>query len=69
MLNMNSHELKHALIALISVVTSTSEGVIYITHTQTNPKKQNLQIVEKLVYILRDLEDGSVTQRFNIAAL
>jgi len=31
MLNMNSHELKHALSALISVMVSTGEGVQYIT--------------------------------------
>lgn len=61
MLNMNSHELKHALIALISVISSTSEGVDYITHTHFDPKKQDLQIVDKLVYILRDLDDGCVT--------
>ena len=69
MLSMNSHELKHALIALLSVISSTSEGVDYITHTSVNPKRQDLKIIEKLVFILRDLEDGSVTQRFNIAAL
>jgi len=59
MLNMNSHELKHALIALVSVIASTNEGVDYITHTDT--KSLNFAIVEKLVYILRDLEDGGVT--------
>lgn len=67
MLNMNSHELKHALSALISVVVSTQEGVDYVSHTE--PRKQNFQIIEKVIQNLRDIEDGSVTQRFNIAVL
>ena len=64
---MNSHELKHALSALISVIVSTQEGVTYITHTA--PGKQSLLIVEKIIDILREQEDGSVTQRFNVAIL
>ena len=64
---MNNHGLKHALSALISVIVSTAEGVQYLTHCE--PKKLDLQILENLIDILKEQEDGSVTQRFQIAIL
>ena len=66
MLNMSSHELKHALSALISVVVSTGDGVKYITRAAG---KQNFGVVDRLIDILKEQEDGSVTQRFIIAIL
>ena len=66
MLNMNSHELKHALSALISVIVSTAEGVNYMTHTEN---KANLKVVDRMIDILKEQENGSVTQRFAIAVL
>jgi len=62
MLNMNNHGLKHSLSALLSVIVSTAQGIQYITHTE--PSKMDLQILEKIVLILKEQEDGSVTQRF-----
>ena len=59
---MNNHGLKHALSALISVIVSTAEGVEYLTHSE--PKKMDLQILENLIDILKEQEDGSFTQRF-----
>ena len=62
LLNINSHGLKHAICALISVIASTIKGVEYLIQT-------DLLIVEKVVEILKEQEDGSVTQRFCIAIL
>lgn len=59
---MNNHGLKHSLSALLSVIVSTAQGIQYITHTE--PNKMDLQILEKIVLILKEQEDGSVTQRF-----
>lgn len=67
MLEMNNHALKHALSALISVLVSTAQGIQYITHTQ--PDKRDLTVLEKIIEILKEQEDGSVTQRFYIAIL
>jgi len=64
---MNNHGLKHALSALISVIVSTAQGIQYMTHTE--PNKRELQILEKIIEILKEQEDGSVTQRFYIAIL
>jgi hypothetical protein len=62
LLNINSHGLKHAICALISVIASTVKGVDYLTLI-------DLSIAEKVVEILKEQEDGSVTQRFCIAIL
>jgi len=59
MLEMNNHGLKHALSALISVIVSTAQGIMYMTHTDSN--KRELQILEKIIEILKEQEDGSVT--------
>lgn len=62
LLNIQSHGLKHAICALISVVASTIKGVDYLTQI-------SLEISEKVIEILKEQEDGSVTQRFCIAIL
>lgn len=62
LLNINSHGLKHAICALISVMASTIHGVEYLIQI-------DLAITEKVIEILKDQEDGSVTQRFCIAIL
>ena len=62
LLNINSHGLKHAICALISVIASTSKGVEYLTGS-------SLEIAQKVIEILKEQEDGSVTQRFCIAIL
>lgn len=61
-LNLSSHGLKHAICALISVIASTVKGVEYLTQV-------NVEIVDKVIEILKEQEDGSVTQRFCIAIL
>ena len=62
LLNIKSHGLKHAICALISVIASTPQGVEYLIEKSTD-------ILDKTIAILKDQEDGSVTQRFCIAIL
>ena len=62
LLNISSNSLKHALCALISVIVSTYKGVEYITENDHS-------IVQKIIDILQEEEDGSVTQRFTLAIL
>mmetsp|Transcript_29509 Transcript_29509/g.44856 ORF Transcript_29509/g.44856 Transcript_29509/m.44856 type:complete len:102 (+) Transcript_29509:700-1005(+) len=62
----NNHNLKHALAALISVIVSTADGIQYLT--QVN-KKTDLSVLEKSIDLLKEQEDGSVSQRFLLAVL
>jgi len=62
LLNINSHGLKHAICALISVIASTPHGVDYLIG-------RGFDICEKVISILKDQQDGSVTQRFCVAIL
>ena len=62
LLNISSNSLRHALCALISVIVSTYKGVEYITENDNS-------ILQKIIDILQDEEDGSVTQRFALAIL
>lgn len=47
LLNINSHGLKHAICALISVMASTIKGVDYLTQI-------DLVITEKVIEILKE---------------
>jgi len=62
-LEINNSSLKHAITSLISVIASTLKGVEYLSH------KNKMQIVEKIIKVLKEQENGSVTQRFCIAIL
>lgn len=62
LLEISSHALKHALCALISVIASTLKGVEYLV---TNDHA----VLQKIIDVLKEQEDGSVTQRFCIAIL
>lgn len=59
-----SHSLKHALCSLISVLSSTGKGISYLTRNT-----EDMTTLEKIVDVLKDQDDGSVSQRFCIAAL
>ena len=59
---MNHKGLRHALLALISVIVSTLKGVEYLV---TNDQMLIVRVIE----ILKDQEDGSVNQRFCVAIL
>lgn len=54
--------LRHALLALISVIVSTLKGAEYITSIDES-------IIEKIIEIIESEEDGSVNQRFCVAIL
>lgn len=62
LLFLQSHALKHALCALISVLASTLKGVEYLVQV-------DMGVLKRIVEILKEQEDGSVTQRFCIAIL
>lgn len=62
LLTIKSHGLKHAICALISVIASTPHGVEYLV-------TKGSEILDKCITILKEQEDGSVTQRFCIAIL
>eukprot|EP00826_Nyctotherus_ovalis_P048142 TRINITY_DN5637_c0_g2_i4.p4 TRINITY_DN5637_c0_g2~~TRINITY_DN5637_c0_g2_i4.p4 ORF type:complete len:304 (-),score=130.50 TRINITY_DN5637_c0_g2_i4:518-1429(-) len=62
LLAISSHALKHALCALVSVIVSTPKGVEYIVENGTG-------ILQRIIDVLKEQEDGSVTQRFCIAIL
>ena len=62
LLKIPNHGLKHAICALISVIASTPQGVDYLT-------THGMEIVTQVIDILKEQEDGSVTQRFCIAIL
>lgn len=54
--------LRHALLALISVIVSTLKGVEYLVTNDQIP-------IVRIIDIIKDQEDGSVNQRFCIAIL
>jgi hypothetical protein len=57
MLKMNNPGLKHSLLALLSVLASTPQGVQYLTHSN----KMDLTILERTIDILKEQDNGSVT--------
>jgi hypothetical protein len=54
-LDINNQSLKHAITSLISVISSTFRGVEYMTYNN------NMVVVEKIIKILKEQENGSVT--------
>jgi len=62
LLAISSHALKHALCALISVIASTLKGVEYLVENDHS-------LLQKIIDVLKEQEDGSVTQRFCVAIL
>ncbi len=62
-LSIENNSLKHAITSLISVISSTLKGVEYLTHNG------NMVVVNSIIKILRQTENGTVIQRFCIAIL
>ena len=54
--------MRHALLALISVIVSTLKGVEYLISL-------DMSVMKRIIDILKQQEDGSVNQRFCIAIL
>ena len=63
MLTINNNSLKHAVTSLISVVSSTLRGVEYLTNGS------NMIIIQRIIVIMKEQENGCVTQRFCLAIL
>ncbi|KRX08064.1 Armadillo-type fold [Pseudocohnilembus persalinus] len=63
MLDFNNQSLKHAICSLVSVISSTLRGVEYLCHGNNNI------VIENIIKILKDQENGTVTQRFCLAIL
>lgn len=61
-LSYHAYNLRHATLSLISIISATYKGVEYL---MTNGSS----IVEKIIDIMKNQEDGSVIQRFCIAIL
>ena len=69
LIQMDSSGLKHAVCALISVVSSTASGVDYLL---VNARRPDFAVLHKVLEIITrdsDCTDGSVTQRFCLAIL
>ena len=62
-LNIEKNSVRHAISSLVSVISSTLKGIEYLT---TNG---NMVVIEKMIHIMKQQPDGSVTQRFCIATL
>lgn len=62
-LSIENNSLKHAITSLISVISSTLKGVEYLTYNK------NMVVIKNIIRILKNTENGSVTQRFCIAIL
>ena len=62
LLNIHSYNMKHAILSLISIISSTSKGVEYINLNSS-------LILEKIIEIIKGTEDGQVIQRFCISIL
>lgn len=60
---MKNKSLKHAITSLISVIVSTLRGIEYITYGD------NDIVIQKIIKILKEQENGNVTQRFCLAIL
>ena len=63
LLDINNSSLKQAITSLISVISSTLKGVEYLFFNN------NPIIIERVIKILKDQENGSVCQRFCLAIL
>lgn len=62
LLDIKHKGLKHALLALISVIVSTLKGVEYLV---TNDQL----LIARIIDILKETDDGGVNQRFCVAIL
>ncbi len=59
-----SHSMKQALSAVLSIYCSTGKGIVYLTKNM-----EEMSAIERMADILKDQDDGSVTQRFCLTAI
>ena len=62
LLNIHSYQIRHSILSIISIISSTYDGVNYLL---TN----NFDILLKIIEIMKGTEDGQVLQRFCISIL
>ena len=62
LLNFHSYQIRHSILSVISIISSTYDGVNYLL---TN----NFSILEKIIEIMKGTEDGQVLQRFGLCIL
>ena len=62
LLGFHAYNLRHATLSLISIISATYKGVEYLMSNGPS-------IVEKIIEIMKGVEDGQVIQRFCIAIL
>ena len=61
-LNNQEYNIRNAMMSVLSIIVSKSEGIKYIV-------SQGEQIIKKVIQIMKGTEDGQVLQRFAIAIL
>jgi hypothetical protein len=62
LLDIHSYQIRHSILSVLSIISSTYEGVNYLlTH--------NFDILTKVIEIMKGTEDGQVLQRFCISIL
>ena len=62
LLDIHSYQIRHSILTVLSIISSTYEGVNYLlTH--------NFDILTKVIEIMKGTEDGQVLQRFCISIL
>ena len=62
LLNIHSYQIRHSILCIISIISSTYEGVNYLL-------SNNYSILEKIIEIIKGIEDGQVLQRFGLSIL
>ena len=62
LLNIRSYQIRHSILSIISIITSTYEGVNYLL-------SNNYSILEKIIEIIKGTDDGQVLQRFGISII
>ena len=62
LLNIHSYRIRHSILGLISIISSTYNGVTYLL-------SNNFSILEKIIEIMKGTEDGQVLQRFGLCIL
>ena len=62
LLNIHSYQIRHSILSIISIISSTYEGVNYLL-------SNNYSILEKIIEIIKGTEDGQVLQRFGLAII
>ena len=62
LLNIHSYQIRHSILSIISIISSTYEGVNYLL-------ANNYSILEKIIEIIKGTNDGQVLQRFSLAII